>query len=128
LPGHLLDANVVIDWLNGRPAAVSLLAELIGRGEALAANAVVVAEVYAGLRESDRRQAERIFASLDYWQIEERVAQLAGEYRYQYARRGRTLTTTDVLLAAHAVSRDATLVTGNIRDFPMPELRVLRMR
>lgn len=124
---YLLDANVVINWLKGKSRVVDHVADLIGRGETLTANAITVGEVYAGLADDERGPADRIFATLDYRPIDEQTAKLAGTYRYRFARRGRVLSLADTLLAAHAVVREATLVTGNVRDFPMPELKILRV-
>ena len=36
------------------------------------------------------------------------------------------LTTTDTLVAAAAVSNEATLVTANVRDYPMEEVELLQ--
>lgn len=49
---------------------------------------------------------------------------MAGSWRRRYGARGVTLTQGDCLIAAAAVSAEARLATGNLRDFPMPELEV----
>jgi predicted nucleic acid-binding protein len=121
---YLLDSTGLIDWLKGRPGAARTLEELAIEN-VLAVNAVSVAEVYAGIKDKDLPMTDRLFAGFDYWQIDHLTARLAGTYRYEYARRGLSMSITDMLLAAHAVNMDATLVTGNLRHFPMPELNVL---
>ena len=45
-------------------------------------------------------------------------------YRHIYARSGQPLSVPDTLMAALAVAKDAALITGNVRDFPMPELKL----
>jgi predicted nucleic acid-binding protein len=127
LTSYLLDSNVLIDWLLGRQNAVSLLDRLASDSDVIAVDAIAIAETYSGLREDDEPRADGLISSFDYWPIGYAEARLAGWYRYRYARRGRAYSTTDMLLATHAISRGATLVTGNIRDFPMPELKVLRL-
>lgn len=122
---YLLDANVLIDWLQARPRAVELLERLVSRRHVLAVNAVSVAEVYSGLSAEETAAVDTYMSALSFWQITPRVAQEAGALRYAYARRGRVLALPDVLLAAHAIHRDATLVTANVRDFPMPQLSLL---
>jgi hypothetical protein len=67
-----------------------------------------------------------VLAAFDYWQIEGPVARLAGQYRWQLARRGRQFDIQDMLIGAHARYLDETLVTDNIRDFPIPDLKLLR--
>lgn len=47
------------------------------------------------------------------------IAQQAGDWRYDFARRGVQLTTTDCLIAATAHAHHATVVTGNAKDYPM---------
>jgi len=124
---YLLDANVVIGWLKGREPAPELLDQLNNRGDILAVNAISLAETFSGLREADVGSAEAFLGALEYWEMDAGVARLAGQLRYRYARLDRPLSVADCLLAAHAISEDATLVTGNVRDFPMPELKLLKL-
>lgn len=49
---------------------------------------------------------------------------MAGAWRRDFAATGRILHQADCLIAAAAVSAGAALATGNLADFPMPELRV----
>ena len=53
------------------------------------------------------------------------MAKEAGRYRYEFTRIGTTLSATDSLIAAVAIANDATLITNNLRHFPMPEIRLL---
>lgn len=124
---YLLDSTVLIDWLRGVPEAKSRLESLALEGEPIAVNAISVSEVFSGLAEKHRPLIDELLGSYQYWTITEPVAKQAGSYRYQFARQGIQLSVTDTILAAHAVSRDATLITGNIRDFPMPELKLMRV-
>jgi len=128
LTKYLLDSNALIDWLNGREPVPEKLEELSRRGEVLAVNALSVAETYSGIAPDDMERIDSLLAAFEYWPIGWTVARLAGEYRYQYARAGRKLAVTDVILGAHALSEDATLITDNVRDFPMPGLKILRLR
>jgi len=115
-------------WLNGRAPAPALLAELNSRGDQLAINAVSVAETYSGIPPEDVERIDFLLGAFEYWPIDLAVARRAGEYRHKYAREGRKLPVADVILGAHAVSKDATLITNNERDFPMPELKILIFR
>ena len=40
---------------------------------------------------------------------------------------GRTMLTADAVIAATAAAVGATLVTDNIKDFPMPEIKTMRL-
>ena len=121
---YLVDSSALIDWLKGKPAAVGLFRGLIGGGHTLALNAIAIAEGYSGLADDEHGPADRIAETLEYWRIDAATAQLVGKLRYAYARKGRPLSVPDTLMAAHAITSDATLVTGNVRDFPMAELRL----
>ena len=124
---YLLDANAVIYWLNGRPPAAELLAELGSRSDVLAVNAVSLAETYSGVPPDDLQRVDLLLEAFEFWPIDWAVARLAGEYRHKYGQEGRKLGAPDAILGAHAVREDATLITDNIRDFPMPELKILRL-
>jgi predicted nucleic acid-binding protein len=127
LSGYLLDANVLIDWLDGRANARVLLERLGRQEQPVAVNAITIAETYSGLRAEDVPSVDRLMSFFDYWPIGLDVSKLAGSLRYEWARRGLPLAISDTILAAHAISRRATLVTGNVRDFPMPELQILTL-
>ena len=90
-------------------------------------NAIAVAEVYSGLGPEERDATDRFVSDLEYWEIDPKTAMLAGAYRYQFARQGRTLSLPDVMMAAHAVRNEATLITGNVRDFPMQDVVIHRL-
>jgi hypothetical protein len=48
----------------------------------------------------------------------------AGRLKRQWARKGRTLTLADTIVAAVAMEQGCALVTDNRKDFPMPEVRL----
>ncbi len=66
--------------------------------------------------------------ALSYWHIGYGVAAQAGMYRKMASEAGRTLSTTDSLLAALARDKSAILLTSNIKDYPMKDVRVLSLR
>ena len=49
-------------------------------------------------------------------------AELAGGWRRDFAAQGITLSQADCLIAACAVGLGARLATGNVKDYPMPQL------
>jgi predicted nucleic acid-binding protein len=50
------------------------------------------------------------------------VAELAGKFKRDYGRKGKTLTIPDTIIAAVAVYNKVHLITENIADFPMKNL------
>jgi len=125
MPLTLLDADAVIDFLQGIKQSVDLLKSLADAGDTLGVCDVVVAEVYSGLRPEDRPRVAPILAGFAYLATSAEAARLAGEWRHDFARRGVVLSTSDVLVAAAAVAHRARLVTGNAAHYPMPELALM---
>ena len=102
--------------------SVALISNLAAQGHTLCTCVVVLAEVRAGLSPREWVTAETLLTSLHFLPASAHAGAQAGDWRYAYARRGVTLSTTDCLIAATAAEHGATIVTGNIRDFPMPEV------
>jgi tRNA(fMet)-specific endonuclease VapC len=122
----LLDADAVIDYLKNVGESIALIRQLHGRGDLCSCN-VVLAEVYSGLHPRDRARARRFLDALRFLPTSPTAARQAGEWRYEYARRGRALSTTDALIAATAHEHAASLVTGNTSHYPMSELSLISL-
>ena len=120
----LLDTTVVIDLLRGRSAAVNGLRRLMTNGDAPHVCAINVEETVRGLRPAEHESAKRLFDGLQVAPLGDAEGWQAGEWRRQYAAMGRTLAQADCLVAAAAHAIGARLVTGNSKDYPMPELTV----
>jgi predicted nucleic acid-binding protein len=65
------------------------------------------------------------FSTLLYWDISLSAAKRAGAWRYQFARRGTPLSVSDTLVGAVALEQGATIVTNNVKDYPMGGLHLL---
>lgn len=122
---YILDSNAIIDFLKGVESALAMIHRLNRRGDTLCSCGVVVTEVTAGLPPGNRPAADIFLDGLTYLPTTEEAARQAGEWRYLYARQGVAISTTDALIAATAHDHGATIVTRNVRHYPMPELRVV---
>ncbi len=122
---HLLDSDAAIDFLKNIQSTMALFQVLTSQGHVLCSCDIVVAEVYAGLPLTVRPAAQRFLASLQFLPTSEPAARQSGIWRYDFARRGVALSTTDTVIAAVAVEHDAVVVTGNVKDYPMPEVTVV---
>jgi predicted nucleic acid-binding protein len=122
---YLLDTDTIIDFLNQVPRTQGFLADLVAREENLSSCDVVIAEVYAGLYPNQEEAAADFLPTLQCLTTSQAAAEQAGRWRFEFARRGRTLPVIDALIAATALDRGATIVTANLRDYPMPEVSVL---
>ena len=119
-----LDTTVLIDLLRGLPRTAERLRLARGQGDALYTCAVNVEEVTRGLRHAEAPAAEALFEALFLAPLGRAEGVLAGTWRRDFARRGRTLSQADCLIAAAALGVTARLATGNPRDFPMRGLVV----
>ena len=124
MANYLLDTTVIIDCLRGRKETVDFLTELASEGSAVGCCAINIAEVYAGMRENERGVTKKFLDSLEYYEVTRNLAELAGEYKREYAGKGITLSLSDVIIAAVAISNNLMLVTDNLRHYPMPELNI----
>jgi len=117
----------VIDILWEQRTSVDFIEALVSGPDTACTCAVVAAEVFTGTSLDERVAAETLLRGLEFLNETFDVGRRAGEWRYDFARKGVALATTDVLIAAVALQHDVTLVTGNTRDFPMPGIRLLEL-
>ena len=121
---YLLDTSVIIDTINGKRRRDDLLKEFLHQGHLLACCAINVTEVYAGLRSNEETLTSELLKSLQYYPIIWPVARLAGLLKRDYGRKGITLAATDVTIAAVAIYHQLTLITDNLKHYPMKELNL----
>ncbi len=117
----LLDTDICIHLLNAREP------ELLARFRAhappeLALCSIVLAELFWGARNSQRVEENlervRLFASpLKSLAFDDASAENYGVIRAQLAARGTPIGPNDLLVAAIAITHQATLVTRNQREF-----------
>ena len=119
---YLLDTSVIIDALNGKQNRDQLFKELLQQGHLLACCSINVTEVYAGLRSQEETRTRELLESLQYFPIVWPVARLAGLLKRDYGRKGITLATTDATIAALTIHHQLTLLTDNLKHYPMKEL------
>jgi predicted nucleic acid-binding protein len=125
---YLLDSDTLIDYLKDRGNARSRITAMIEADDEVALCAITIAELYSGLSDKKRVIWESWLMALSYWHISIGAAIRAGTYRKTASEGGRTISVTDSLLAALAYENDATLLTSNIKDYPMRDIRVMSLR
>jgi predicted nucleic acid-binding protein len=118
----LLDTTVLVDVLRRRKDRLTLLEELVEMGHRLTTSAMCVAEVYAGMRPGEEERTQGLLAGVPCYPISMSIAVRAGELKREWARKGRTLTLTDMMIAATALEHGLRLATDNRKDFPMDEI------
>lgn len=122
MAAYLLDTSVIIDALNNKRQRRDLLLDLLKQGNLLACCSVNVTEVYAGMRPKEEPATEEFLKSLEYYHVTWSVARIAGLLKRDYAKKGTSLTTSDTTIAAVAMVNGLSLLTDNVKDFPMKEL------
>jgi predicted nucleic acid-binding protein len=120
----LLDTNIIVDVLRRRPDARLLIENLLNQGQPLASCPVTITEIYAGMRATEEKATRAFMTSLVFLPVTAEIAEQAGHLKARYAKRGRVLSVQDAPIAAVAIAYGCTLVTQNIKDFPMPELEL----
>jgi predicted nucleic acid-binding protein len=118
----LLDTTVLIDVLRGRADRRALLVELAVSGHTLVTSAINLGEVYAGMRQEEETQTELFLSTLECYAVTPEIARRAGRLKSEWARKGKTLTLADMIVAATALEHGLTLMTDNRKDFPLSEL------
>lgn len=125
---YLLDTDTLIDVLQDRGGTRDRVNAMIAAGDEIALCAITVAELYSGLDAPRRARWGEWLSSLPYWDISRGAAKLAGNDRKTASDAGRTVSVTDSLVAAIARERGAIVLTSNIKDYPMKDVRVLSLR
>jgi predicted nucleic acid-binding protein len=111
----LLDTDVLVEFLRGRPRAAEFLESTEG---SLAISAVSVAELFAGTRGKKEEAAlETFLGAFEIVPIDAATAREAGKLRREFGRSHGT-GLADAMIAASARRRGARLVTFNRRHFP----------
>jgi tRNA(fMet)-specific endonuclease VapC len=125
---YLLDTNICIYLLKHRPPEVLSRLERLREGEALM-SVVTYAELRAGLemqsanRAHDGNVLELLTRRIPVLPFDAAAAESYGVLRAAVRERNRNAL--DRLIAAHARSLDATLVTNNLADFKdYPDLHI----
>jgi tRNA(fMet)-specific endonuclease VapC len=124
----ILDTNAVSVFMHGRSSILD--GEIAARSKpSLAISAITYGETLYGLRNRPEAirlaaAADMLFAMVDIlpWTVE--AAETYGLLRAEMRRTGRSLQPLDMLIAAHAVSAGAVLVTADRAFKHVPGLEV----
>jgi predicted nucleic acid-binding protein len=112
----LIDTDVMVDFLRGNPKAVALLTEHSPR---ILLSAIVVAELYAGVRGEEELQILDSLVSLfRIIPVSPELARDGGLLKNEYAK-SHGVGLADAIIAASAKAEQAELKTLNTKHYPM---------
>jgi tRNA(fMet)-specific endonuclease VapC len=118
---YLLDTNICIYVIRQKPQAV--LTRLQGvRLADVAISAITLSELQYGVSKSARPEQNRValaqfVAPIEVLDYDGCAATRYGDLRAELERAGEPLGSLDMLIAAHALALDRTLVTNNEAEF-----------
>ena len=116
----VFDTDIIINFLRGREEARTFISSFIGEAT-LYCSVITVAEIFAGMREQERKKTEELLDSLNIIEVTKEIAEKAGSYKNRI--KSHHLELDDCLIAASAKSIEAILATGNIKHYPMTDIR-----
>lgn len=117
---YLLDTSILSDLIRHPQGTVANRISSAGE-DTVCTSIVVAAELRFGAEKSgSRKLADRIdliLSALDVLPLEQPADRHYGEIRQQLTRQGTPIGPNDLLIAAHALAVDLTIVTANAREF-----------
>jgi tRNA(fMet)-specific endonuclease VapC len=126
---YFLDTNICIYIINKRPPVIIQKFTQFEPKE-IGVSAIVVSELQYGISKSSRprRNQERLDAFLSPFEVvpyDQGAARAYGVIRAYLEKKGQLIGREDLLIAAHAVANDFTLITNNEQEFVrVPNLKV----
>lgn len=107
--------------MNKRPAEVINKFKRFELGE-IGISTITVSELRYGVakstyREKNEVRLEEFLVPLEILAYDQTAANVYGEIRFQLEKRGQPIGPLDLLIAAHAMSQDLTLITNNDEEF-----------
>ncbi|MBI3683794.1 MAG: type II toxin-antitoxin system VapC family toxin [Acidobacteria bacterium] len=118
---YLLDTDICVYISNRAPARVIDYLEKLEQGDVGISVVTYLELVYGAYRsqhvEANLAQAERLRAQVPVLPLTDGVAHTYGRIRLALQRNGTPIGAHDLLIAAHALFHDLTLVTNNVREF-----------
>jgi len=118
---YLIDTNICIYIMNKRPRGVIQKFKLFDVGE-IAVSAITVSELQYGASKSknqrlNKQRIDEFLSPLEILPYDEIAAIIYGDIRLQLEKCGEPIGPLDLLIAAHALSRNLILISNNEKEF-----------
>ena len=117
---HLLDTNMCIFLMKNNPSVVNRYKKNKKRG--IAISSITVAELYFGVYNStntikNSENLSKFLIGVEILEYDNVAAIEYGRLRAILWKKGMPIGPLDMLIAAHAKSRNLVIVTNNVREF-----------
>ena len=125
----LLDTNICIYIIKRKPNEVLHHFQQYHPGD-IGISSITLAELQYGVAKSHAQQSNsealsEFLIPIEILPFDESATQAYGSIRTLLERQGNIIGAMDLLIAAHAVSLDAILVTNNVKEFErVPNLKI----
>ncbi len=118
---YLIDTNICIYIMNKRPIEIIHKFKQFGIGE-IGVSTITVSELQYGVvksknRKLNKQRVEEFLAPLEIIPYDEIAANTYGDMRHKLEKRGGLIGPLDLLIAAHALSKNLVLITNNEKEF-----------
>lgn len=114
----VVDSSVLIDFLRGHSGAAQVLEHERAKGP-LHASEITRLEVLAGMRSSEEDATRALLSTIIWHPVDGEIAERAGELGRQWLPSHRSIDGADLAIAATTLQADASLLTRNVKHFPM---------
>jgi len=122
---YMLDTNICSYIIRNRPQSIKEKLQEVEKHHTVALSSIVVSELLYGARKKESPKLSKIVAAFinnfviyDYSKIS---AQSYANIRTDLEKKGQIIGANDLLIASHALSLEAVLVTNNTREFERVE-------
>ena len=126
---YMLDTNICSYTIRNKPQSIKEKLKEVEQNHTVALSSIVVSELLYGATKKDSPKLMKIvsafidnFIIYDYSKIS---AQSYANIRTDLEKKGQIIGANDLLIASHALSLGAVLVTNNTREFERVEKLVL---
>lgn len=119
MTSFVVDTSVLIDCLGNNRQAVDALRRVVNDGDVLAASVLTKVEVLAGMRPAEEQRTRLLFRALRWIGVDGDLAERAGALANQFGPSHPGVDPVDYVIAATVERLHASLLTRNVKHFPM---------
>jgi predicted nucleic acid-binding protein len=121
----LIDSDVLIDHLRKQKSALDFLSIEVEKGSLLFTSVINRVEILAGMRKGEEENVKSLFEIIIPIDVDVAIADRAGEYLRRFSK-SHALNIGDAIIAATSMEMGLTLVTRNLKHYPMKDIEIVQ--